>query len=133
MIFLETSVQCQLHSVYISYLSTFHIRLQSYLSTFHIQIGAPESCNVEGSRGVCVRFWMVCRNNSGMLGCWFHHSVLSNTLAGWVKKNVVSMSRIDPVRIYNAPSLVCLIANIVHLGVVWCMKRGMVSSESILC
>ena len=61
------------------------------------------------------------------------------------------MSRIDPVRIYNnykAPSLVCqaslvclavwslLVANIVHLRVVcivWCMKRGMVSSESILC
>ena len=52
------------------------------------------------------------------LACWVAGFIILCLATRWLgqKKNVVSMSRIDPVRMYNAPSLVCLIANIVHFS-----------------
>ena len=44
-------------------------------------------------------FFMLCTNNAGWPGCWLHHCVLRNSLAG--SKNVVSMCRIHPVILNN--------------------------------
>ena len=44
-------------------------------------------------------FFMLCTNNAGWPGCWLHHCVLRNSLAG--SKNVVFMCRIHPVILNN--------------------------------